>query len=296
MSNGNEQKTTRHLISGFAGGLTSAVCLQPLDLIKTRVQQSKDSSLTNVLKNITSMEQLWRGTLPSALRTSIGSALYLSTLHLARSNLSNFKNFKNSETPIYNASSKLPKLSAYENILTGMISRAFVGFLTMPITIIKVRFESNLYNYNSIKEATLDIFKNNGINGFFRGFGATCLRDAPYAGLYISSYEQLKSILPKLLRFQMDNNNELNHISSSIVNSTSAVLASTFATVVTAPFDTIKTRMQLSPEKYKTFTQTTVQLYNENILHFFNGLSLRLIRKAGSAAIAWCIYEELVKL
>ncbi|KAG0679982.1 hypothetical protein C6P40_004963 [Pichia californica] len=292
MSN-KEQKTTRHLIAGFAGGLTSAICLQPLDLIKTRVQQSKDSTISSVFKNLNSVSQLWRGTLPSALRTSIGSALYLSTLHLARSNLSNFKNTQN---PIFNASSKLPKLLIYENIIIGMISRSFVGFLTMPITVIKIRFESNFYQYNSMKEAIKDIFSKYGIKGFFKGFGATCLRDAPYAGLYISSYEQLKSILPKFLNLKTNSNNELNHLSSSIVNSSSAIIASTFSTFLTAPFDTIKTRMQLSPEIYKTFSQTTIKLYNENFLNFFNGLSLRLIRKGGSAAIAWCMYEELVKL
>lgn len=295
------QKTTRHLVAGFSGGLTSALALQPLDLIKTRVQQSKDNSLMSVLKSITSVKQLWRGTLPSAIRTSVGSGLYLSTLHLARNNISKLKN---SQAPIFNASSKLPKLKAYENIIIGMLSRSIVGFITMPITVIKIRFESNLYQYKSIKEAVIDIFKYNGINGFFRGFGATCLRDAPYAGLYISSYEQLKSILPKLMNLQknFDHNNnnnntqELGHLSSGIINSTSAMIASIFATTVTAPFDTIKTRMQLSPEEFTTFSQTSIKLYNENFMRFFDGLSLRLIRKAGSAAIAWCIYEELVKI
>lgn len=297
MADGKKQKTTRHLVAGFAGGLTSAVALQPLDLIKTRVQQSKDSSLTNVLNNISSLKQLWRGTLPSAIRTSVGSGLYLSTLHLARSNISKLRGEK---SPIFNVSSKLPKLTAYENIITGMVSRSVVGLLTMPITVVKIRFESNIYQYRSIKEALIDIFQTQGINGFFRGFGATCLRDAPYAGLYISSYEQLKSVLPKILNLNEAadgrNTKELDHLSSGIINSTSAVIAAISATVITAPFDTIKTRMQLSSQVYKTFTQTTIKLYKESFFHFFNGLSLRLLRKAGSAAIAWCIYEELVKL
>jgi solute carrier family 25 protein 38 len=293
MSTNENQKTTRHLLAGFTGGLTSAVCLQPLDLVKTRVQQSKNNSITSVLKDISAIKQLWRGTLPSALRTSFGSALYLSTLHVARSNLARLKN---SQTPLFNVSSKLPKLSAYENIFIGMASRAFVGYITMPITVVKIRFESNLYQYKSMKEAVIDIFQNNGTRGFFTGFGATCLRDAPYAGLYISSYEQLKSTLPRLMNVKFEKNKELDHFSSGLINSTSAIVASIFATVVTAPFDTIKTRMQLSPQDYKTFRQTTIKLYNENWTHFFNGLSLRLIRKAGSAAIAWCIYEELVKI
>lgn len=294
--NKEQQKTTRHLVAGFSGGLISSICLQPLDLIKTRVQQSKDNSIRSAVKNIKSISELWRGTIPSAIRTSIGSGLYLSTLHIARNNLSQLRN---SQAPIFNASSKLPKLKAYENVIVGMFSRVFVGLLTMPITVVKVRFESNFYNYTSMREAINDIYLNYGIKGFFKGFGATSLRDAPYAGLYISCYEQLKAILPQMIYIgsTSNDNNQLGHFSSGIINSSSAVIASVFATCVTAPFDTIKTRMQLSPEKYKTFTQTSIKLYREeNWRHFFNGLSVRLIRKAGSAAIAWCIYEELVKI
>lgn len=293
MSNKKEQKTTRHLIAGFSGGLTSAVCLQPLDLLKTRVQQSKDRSLRNVLKNIADVKELWRGTLPSALRTSVGSGLYLSTLHIGRTNL---VRLRETQQPAFNVSSQLPKLSAYENVMVGMVSRSVVGFLTMPITVIKVRFESNLYQYKTMREAVLDIYKSTGFKGFFRGFGATCLRDAPYAGLYVSSYEQLKSTLPRIMKIKVNENNEIGHVSAGVINSTSAVIASVVSTTITAPFDTIKTRMQLSPETYRTFSQTSVKLYKENWTSFFNGLTLRLVRKAGSAAIAWCIYEELVKL
>lgn len=35
-------KAAHHLLSGALSGLTSAVCLQPLDLLKTRLQQGYD--------------------------------------------------------------------------------------------------------------------------------------------------------------------------------------------------------------------------------------------------------------
>ncbi|GMG44987.1 unnamed protein product [Ambrosiozyma monospora] len=80
----SEKKTTRHLIAGFSGGLASAVCLQPLDLIKTRVQQSSSTSILTVFKEVKSVSQLWRGTVPSAIRTSMGSAMYLTSLNMIR--------------------------------------------------------------------------------------------------------------------------------------------------------------------------------------------------------------------
>lgn len=275
----------RHLVAGFSGGLASAVALQPLDLIKTRVQ-SGEKGVIGVLRGMESWTELWRGTVPSAIRTSLGSAMYLTTLHVMRSTMTISK-----QTSL-RGSSKLPKLSALENLGSGMLARGIVGFITMPITIIKVRFESNMYHYSSIAEATQIIWKHEGLKGFFRGVGATCLRDAPYAGLYVSFYEQLKISLPKLLNWE----GEFDVKGSALINSSSAIVASILATSITAPFDKIKTNMQLKPEKYFSFMNTLKLLVSEDWKRLFDGVGLRLLRKAGSAGIAWCIYEELVKL
>ncbi|OWB75202.1 hypothetical protein B5S31_g5067 [[Candida] boidinii] len=305
---GDVQKTSRHLIAGFTGGLVSAVTLQPLDLLKTRVQQSGSNSIIGVFKELSSFKQLWRGTLPSALRTSVGSALYLSSLNFIRSHISTVKISASASASSVasklsinkNISSSLPKLSNIENLATGMFARGLVGFITMPITILKIRFESDIYQYKSISQGFKSIFKEEGINGFFRGFWATCARDAPYAGLYVLFYEQLKSILPAVMykiNINESNNNNNNISRSAIINSLSAATAAAIATTITAPFDTIKTCMQLNSNKYKSLIGTTKTLIsNEGLFRLFDGLSLRLIRKACSAGIAWCIYEELIKL
>ncbi|QHS72120.1 Hem25p SPAR_D01190 [Saccharomyces paradoxus] len=296
-------RNSSHLIGGFFGGLTSAVALQPLDLLKTRIQQDKKATLWKSLKDIDNPLQLWRGTLPSALRTSIGSALYLSCLNIMRSSLAKKRHAVpssiNDSNTVYNKSSSLPRLSMYENLLTGAFARGLVGYITMPITVIKVRYESTLYNYSSLKEAINHIYTKEGIFGFFRGFGATCLRDAPYAGLYVLLYEKSKQLLPMVLPTRFIHYNPeggFTTYTSTTVNTTSAVLSASLATTVTAPFDTIKTRMQLEPSKFtsslKTFTSI---IKNENVLKLFSGLSMRLARKALSAGIAWGIYEELVK-
>lgn len=288
-----ETKTTRHLVAGFVGGLTSAVALQPLDLIKTRVQQAPNTSIGSILRSLGTPADLWRGTVPSALRTSVGSALYLSMLHVSRSQMAKY-GAAGAHGGGLGGSSKLPKLSVWGNLMTGMVARATIGVVTMPITVIKVRFESNLYHYKTIGGAVQAIYAKEGLGGFFRGVGPTCLRDAPYAGLYVSFYEYLKVSLPVVLRIK--EGEVLSISSSALVNATSAVVASVLATGVTAPFDTIKTNMQLDPVQYKSFTSTTLALLRQDWRRFFDGVSLRLLRKAGSASIAWCIYEELLKL
>ena len=85
--NGKSPDATVHLLAGAIAGLVSAVTLQPFDLLKTRLQQQQQlttqevrTTLTKELKKLTRVKDLWRGTLPSTLRTSIGAGLYFTTL------------------------------------------------------------------------------------------------------------------------------------------------------------------------------------------------------------------------
>ncbi|CDO56677.1 hypothetical protein DV495_002362 [Geotrichum candidum] len=293
-----KKSTKSHLVSGFISGLTSSVLLQPLDLLKTRVQQSKSTTLTSAIRDLDSVRSLWRGTLPSAIRTSVGSALYLTTLNATRTYVARYsaKTGGNTNT----SSSALPKLSMQGNLLSGAIVRGAVGIITMPVTVVKVRYESSMYKYNSMLHGITDIYSNHGVAGFFKGWGVTFLRDAPHAGLYVLFYEKSKDMLCLLLGDKKTSanrdSNMLNTSMSAVVNSTSAVLSAGMATTITGPFDTMKTRVQLDPVKYNSVATTVrIILQEEGIKGLFDGLSLRLARKAMSAGISWCIYEELIR-
>lgn len=273
-----------HLIAGFTGGLTSAVILQPFDLLKTRLQQSQLKKLLQIIRDLPSVKTLWTGTVPSVLRTSIGSSLYLTSLNITRSYIA-----KHSGGAVLSKSSKLPQLPMYQNLLTGAFARGAVGYLTMPITVVKTRYESDFYHYKSLGQAVRSIYKEtNGIRGFFLGSGSTIARDAPYAGLYVLLYEKFKVSLGKYTGGQFQD---------VLTNSLSAMIAASTATTLTTPFDMIKTRIQIDPGHYGNFFQACrLIVRQENILRLFDGLSLRLVRKTLSAGIAWGLYEEILKL
>lgn len=282
--------TAVHLVSGGAAGLVSAVTLQPLDLLKTRLQQHHaggPASVTRELRKLARVSDLWRGVLPLTLRTSLGAGLYFTTLSQTRAYLATLKA---SGAPL--ASSVLPKLSHAENLATGFFVRALVGMVTMPITVVKTRFESSMYSYASMREIVSGIYGDGGqksVGHFFKGTAATLARDCPYAGLYVLFYEGFKNeVVPGVLGVAMP-------LSASVTNSVSAILAALLATSITAPFDAIKTRMQLSAAS--TVSAVTRQLILEpgGVWNLFSGLSLRLARKAVSAGILWCLYEELLK-
>lgn len=128
---------------------------------------------------------LWRGTVPTILRNVPGVSIYFYTLSFLRQSF----------LPHATRGSHSSQYVTLVNVSAGMLARAGAGFILMPISVIKVRFESNLYNYTSLGQASRDIFKREGTRGFFSGFGATALRDAPYAGIHLAIYESTKALI-----------------------------------------------------------------------------------------------------
>ncbi|KAK9234867.1 mitochondrial carrier domain-containing protein [Lipomyces kononenkoae] len=314
----------QHILSGFVSGFASAVLLQPFDLLKTRIQQSPTSTLRSswqelLLADISRtqytrdsalnvLRKLWRGTLPSVIRTSVGSGLYFSTLHSLRSYVQ-----KHSAPSISSGkssvkrSSVLPQVQGYANLLTGSFARGAVGFVMMPVTVLKVRFESSTYSHSSLLQTARAIHSAHGVRGFFFGFGATFVRDAPYAGIYVFVYEYAKDRVPDLLlrtpfAGQLTTEDSTPRMLSSpisvLVNLICAGFSATTAVTMTNPFDAVKTRMQLFPDRYgtKMWAAFAAMLREESgIRGLFDGLGLRIVRKGLSSGIAWCLYEELIR-
>lgn len=173
----------------------------------------------------------------------------------------------------------------------------------MPLTVIKVRYESNLYSYTSMATAARDIYTREGARGFFAGFGATAIRDAPYAGLYVLFYEQSKKRLSAWYGNDSSSKNALmkqdkvmDMSASATVNFSSGVLAGAACSAVSNPFDAIKTRIQLQPGVYRNMFHAAHRMVTtEGFRSLLDGLALRMGRKAMSSALAWTVYEELVR-
>jgi solute carrier family 25 protein 38 len=201
------------------------------------------------------------------------------------------------------SSSALPKLGNIANLASGAAARVAAGFIMNPVTVLKVRYESSYYAYTSLASAARHILSQEGARGFFAGFGATAVRDAPYAGLYVLVYEQAKAKLGELKAAAavVESGAEALHIPTSATsaagtNFVSGVVAAVSATALTNPFDAIKTRLQLMPAKYGNMVQAAgMMLREEGVRSMFAGLSLRIGRKAISSALAWTVYEEMIR-
>lgn len=114
-----------------------------------------------------------------------------------------------------------------------------------------------MHEYKSFGSAVTSIFRA-GHSELFRGFIATSVRDAPYAGLFLVAYEGVKTRACKIAflahafvhlpctRFAVARVIEpKSNALTSLVHGVSAASAGIVATMVTHPFDVMKVRLSI---------------------------------------------------
>ncbi|KAG2070004.1 solute carrier family 25 member 38 [Suillus decipiens] len=280
----------QHLLSGAFSGFAGAILLQPLDLLKTRIQQGDIASnarnttiicrtTKDILRN-EGIKGLWTGTSATLVRNVPGVALYFTSLTYLRSVMAKSPYFSAHQRHSHDSSKTvLPKLSSRGNLIAGATARVGVGLILNPFSILKARFESELHAYRSLSGSLLSITRM-GPSELMRGFIASSLRDAPYAGLFVVIYESIK--------------HETTYAAG--IHSFSAASAGAIATMATHPFDVIKTKMQVrSEDRYRGFTTTVMRIFKQRgAAGFFDGASLRMSRKILSSAIGWAVFEGML--
>ncbi|OQR71428.1 solute carrier family 25 member 38-like [Tropilaelaps mercedesae] len=277
--------TAMELVKSFAAGSLSAsfssVLLQPLDLVKTRLQLGDSNSgksftrRRGLLKCMTyiarteSVRGLWRGTAATIVRSVPGVGLYFSMLHTLKT------------------ISGIEKPTPYQALVLGFSSRCLAGAALMPATVIKTRFESGRYPYRSMVHAAHSIYVLEGFRGLYSGLLPTLARDAPYSGLYLLFYTEFKGVTYAHL---VISKTELR----DAINFTCGVMAGLAAAFVTQPADLLKTRMQSDPVKFPSVSSTVLHVYRtEGLQGYFRGLAPRLLRRTLMSALAWTFYERL---
>lgn len=118
---------------------------------------------------------------------------------------------------------------------------------------VKRPLQSDLFAYRSLGESFVSLVRA-GPSQLFRGAAASAMRDAPYAGFFLVSYEHLKRESGETRFFPIDIWVLSRHAAAFLqpVSSSSTVLinafagagAGTAATLVTHPFDVLKVGIQ----------------------------------------------------
>lgn len=166
-----------------------------------------------------------------------------------------------------------------------MISRSLVSFTLLPVTVVKVRYESGRYNYPTVLKALTDAYLRNG----WVGMAPTIMRDSIFSGIYYMSYTHLKS------NNIIQNNGDskiLKHLEIFIFG----LISGTLASLLTNPLDVLKTNIQISKERGGNLFKTAAKISKDSgPMRFLDGLALRSLRRALVAATTWTFYESFMQ-
>jgi len=291
----------RSFAAGAVSGTVSSILLQPLDMIKTRQQTVTRLSLTRhaslILRNEGALA-FWKGLVPTLARTVPGVGLYFSTLGSLQ------KHLLGSATP-----------SPIQSVALGGSARCAAGVLLLPITVIKTRFESGLFSYTGLFSAIGQLCRHEGVRGMTSGLVPTLLRDAPFSGLYLMFYTQLKTMAKSwdagsssksqqstkyTVRSTKNNTPNVNQDEEGWGRAGArsflcGLVAGALACLVTHPFDVVKTKVQTSKDGLKAGEVISTILEREGMKGFAVGLSPRLLRRTLMAALSWSIFEHFTK-
>ncbi|NWX85241.1 S2538 protein, partial [Nothoprocta ornata] len=271
-------------VCGSISGTCSTLLFQPLDLLKTRLQTAQPAGhgssrvgMVTLLLRVVRTESLlglWKGVSPSFARCIPGVGIYFSTLYTMKQKL---------------LVDRSP--TALESVFLGATSRAVAGICMLPVTVVKTRYESGRFGYESVYGALKNIYQTEGARGMFSGLTATLLRDAPFSGIYLMFYTQTKKLTPQGKAQQ-----QLDPALMPLLNFGCGIFAGILASLSTQPADVIKTHMQLYPQKYHRTAHAIAFIYKDfGLVGFFRGGVPRALRRTLMAAMAWTVYEQMME-
>ncbi|KAJ3270874.1 hypothetical protein HDV01_007345 [Terramyces sp. JEL0728] len=177
----------------FAGGLSGAVVsyvLTPVELLKCRLQMQDYlpelaaggkrhrgalSLFRHIIRN-EGVSGLYRGHTGTVLREVAGGAAWFGVYEMSVKKM----------IQMSPKGTKKHDLSAWQLMGAG----ALAG-MSYNADVIKSRIQSGLHNNESFCTVAKSIYHQQGVRGFFRGFGITVARSAPSSGVIFLTYELL---------------------------------------------------------------------------------------------------------
>lgn len=184
------------LLAGACAGVSQTLLTYPLELVKTRltIQRGVYKGILDAFVKIIREEgptELYRGLAPSL----IGVVPYAATNYFAYDSL----------RKAYRKMVKKESIGNVETLLIGSLAGALSSTATFPLEVARKHMQVGAVGgravYKNMLHALVCILEQEGLAGWYRGLGPSCLKLVPAAGISFMCYEACKKIL-------VENNNE----------------------------------------------------------------------------------------
>lgn len=270
-------------ICGLGGILSCGIthtAIVPLDLVKCRIQvnPAKYGGIFKGFK-VTLAEDgtrgLAKGWAPTAIGYSMQGLCKFGFYEVFKSFYSGLLGEENSY---------LWRTSMY--LAASASAEFFADIALCPMESVKVRIQTKPGFANTLREGAPIIFKEEGLNGFFKGIVPLWSRQIPYTMMKFACFERTvealyKYVVPKPRA-------ECNKAEQLFVTFIAGYIAGVFCALVSHPADTIVSKLNQEPGG--NFIEAGKKL---GLLGMWKGLFPRIIMIGTLTALQWFIYDSV---
>nr|XP_043634331.1 mitochondrial succinate-fumarate transporter 1 [Erigeron canadensis] len=278
-------------LSGSVGGIVEASCLQPIDVIKTRLQLDRVGAYKGIIHcgNTTlkteGLRALWKGLTPFATHLTLKYALRMGSNAVFQSA------FKDSNT------GKISDAGRFVSGFGAGVIEALV--IVTPFEVVKIRLQQQkglsheLLKYKGPIHCAQLIIREEGLLGLWAGAAPTVMRNGTNQAVMFTA----KNTFDTLLWRKNEGDGKVLLPWQSMI---SGFLAGTAGPVCTGPFDVVKTRLMAQSRsgielKYKGMVHAISTIYSEEGLRaLWKGLLPRLMRIPPGQAIMWGVADQVM--
>lgn len=270
---------------GSVAGAAGATVVYPIDLVKTRMQNQRAGSYVGELMYRNSIDcvkkvvryegaaGLYRGLLPQLVGVCPEKAIKLTMNDLVRDKFVNF-NGNN-------------KILPWQEVVAGGCAGASQVMFTNPLEIVKIRLQVAGEIATGPKTRAIDVIRDLGLRGLYKGSKACFLRDIPFSAIYFPAYAHCKSTFADA--------GGRNGPGSLLI---SAMIAGVPAAYLVTPADVIKTRLQVQARVGQSTYSGVIDACNkimkeEGFTAFWKGGPARVFRSAPQFGFTLLTYEVL---
>ncbi|KAG6874967.1 hypothetical protein C0992_005762, partial [Termitomyces sp. T32_za158] len=254
--------------AGGAAGTAVDLLFFPIDTIKTRLQSAQGFARAGGLSGI------YKGVGSVLVGSAPGAAVFFST----------YDSIKKHTT-------SLP--APLSHMFAASIGEVAACLVRVPTEVIKTRTQTMSYGplAASSLAAARQVWLNDGLAGFYRGFRSTIIREIPFTSLQFPLYELLKA----RLAVRLDRKPLYAHeaaLCGSLAGGTAAAL--------TTPLDVLKTRVMLdlrnpATHRLPSLSRRLADIYtHEGPRALFAGVLPRTLWISAGGAVFLGVYEWAV--
>jgi len=281
-------------INGGLSGMVATCCIQPIDMVKVRLQLAGEGVATGPKPTPISVtrEILAQGKFRD-LYTGLSAGLLRQAVYTT-ARLGFFDTFMNTLTA--RAQNQGTQIGFAERASAGLAAGGIAAFIGNPADLALVRMQSDglksveqRQNYRSVVHALTSIIKSEGVTALWSGATPTVVRAMSLNLGQLACFAEAKA--------QLKTHTSL---SAQTQTFTASAIAGFFASFLSLPFDFVKTRLQKQQKgpdgklPYKgmadCFSKVAKQ---EGMLRFYRGFATYYVRIAPHSMVTLIVADYL---